>query len=175
MDKNQVPHCVNMIMKHFPLWKPEDFRYCFDRVLLGDYGKDGLVLDRMDTSTILKFMKIHDEQRMNEAQSISERNHEEIKRNGIMDIHPKIVDAFKAAIPENDLNTPLLPPLKPVNRMSPFELELHKHFKRFDELQKNFPANEPGDIEPMMMFEGKKVNAPVYVKIMIEKTTGKTL
>lgn len=176
MTVEQVASCVTIILDKYYYWKPEDFKYCFDKILFGKYGDKYRILDRIDTPTILNFLELHDMERTNEAQTTFDKRHEEIKRScGGMEVHEKVLKAFKDAIPQVDVQTKILPPMKPRNQMSPFELELHKHFKNFEEYHKTSPANKPGDIEPMIEYEGKKMNAPTYVKIMIEKTTGKAL
>jgi hypothetical protein len=175
MSVEQVVSCVKTIMDKYYYFKPEDFKYCFDNVLFGHYGQDGKVLDRIDTATILKWLTIHSNQRIEEAESFSEKNHEEIKSQKTLVVSEKILEVFKAAVPDVDKAIPIMRPMKPKRLMSPFELELVKHFDNFSELHKVAPVNQPGDIEPLIEYDGKKMNAPDYVRIMIGKTTGKTL
>lgn len=175
MSLEQTVSCVNTIMDKYYYWKPEDFKYCFDNVLFGRYGRDYKVFDRIDIATVLSWCELHDKDRMEKAMEINSKNHEDFKNQKSLVVNEKILDVFKKAIPVVDKYIPIMRPMKPKKEMSPFELELVKHFDAFDICHKQEPAEEPGDIDSMILIDGKKMNAPDYVRMMIEKTTGKVL
>ena len=177
MSTEQTVSCVKTIISKYYYWKPEDFKYCFDNVLFGRYGKDYKVFDRIDIATVLSWCELHDNERMEKAMEINSKKHEDFKHQKSLVVNEKILDAFKSIKEKVDEKNPpqYNRPFMPVKYMTPYEKELYKHFHDFDNWFKTYPKSKPDEIPQLIEIGGVIMNEQDYVRTMIEKTTGKVL
>jgi hypothetical protein len=76
MNDVQIARTADLIIEEFYFLKPDDLKLCFNRAMLGKYGK---TYDRVDTQVICDWLNQYNESRALEADSLSYQEHLQVK------------------------------------------------------------------------------------------------
>ena len=83
MNDIQTARAADIIIQEYYYLKPDDFKLCFNRAVIGKYGK---TYDRIDVQVICDWLNQYCEDRLNEADEISYLEHDKIKSNELRTI-----------------------------------------------------------------------------------------
>jgi hypothetical protein len=94
MNRPQIIETVDLIMKKYAYWKPEDFKLCFEEAKL---GYNGPVYDRMDGNVILNWCLQYDNRRDIAAEKLREsKNNGQFKKTNPLQLPDKFDDGVDA-------------------------------------------------------------------------------
>jgi len=79
MNDVQVARAADLILNEYYFLKPEDFKLCFNNVLLGRYGQ---VYDRIDALVLCGWLNRYVSERLDVADDESYQEHITIKESG---------------------------------------------------------------------------------------------
>lgn len=79
MKAEQILQTAEMIIDDCGIYKLDDFKLCFDRAKKGRYGE----VYRIDGNVIFKWLNQYWEDRLNEAESLSIKEHQKHKRTAV--------------------------------------------------------------------------------------------
>lgn len=85
MNDIQIARTADLILDEFYFLKPDDFRLCFDRALMGKYG---IAYDRLDTQIVFGWLYKYCTDRADKADDASYQNHIRCKETKTIDEQP---------------------------------------------------------------------------------------
>lgn len=85
MNDLQIARTADLILDEFFYLKPEDFKLCFDRALMGKYG---VAFDRLDTQIVFSWLYKYCGDRAEKADDSSYQDHVRCKETKKIDEHP---------------------------------------------------------------------------------------
>ena len=85
MNDIQIARTSDLILDEFFYLKPEDFKLCFDRALMGKYG---VAFDRLDTQIVFSWLYKYCTDRAEKADDSSYQDHIRIKESKNIEVQP---------------------------------------------------------------------------------------
>jgi len=85
MNDVQIARTSDLILDEFFYLKPEDFKLCFDRALMGKYG---VAFDRLDTQIVFSWLYKYCTDRADKADDSSYQDHIRIKESKNIEVQP---------------------------------------------------------------------------------------
>ena len=76
MSDTQVLMTVAGITRNYYFFNLADIKHCFDRAIMGEYGP---LYDRLDTNTILEWLRKYQDERLGVAAFLAEQDHQDRK------------------------------------------------------------------------------------------------
>lgn len=149
MSDQQTIETINLICKNKPHFRMDDFKFCFDRMKMGYYGK---TYNRIDGQTLFEALNAYDNERMDEAENLNRIKHEESKK-GIqikpeeinIDGQKKVVEIFKEVLKGVDTEAVKPTTNKELKRgQSDIDYLSQKWMRQFDKLHGKFGTSSLG-------------------------------
>lgn len=168
MSAKQVTATADLIYQEFRHWNPEDFKVCFNKIKLGEYGK---LYEGIDGNKIILFMREYDKERIEVLTDIMKQTAAE-KRKKPLEIHPVVLEAMKAVIESKQQKKKEAP--KPPREKTPYEIAFQKYISEFDKKHREqvLSGAVKDDMVKIVYYHGRNMDVEEYCNKRFDQEFG---